>query len=182
MYENRQEIFIVVQQFAQFGTDTKVNAELFGKYIEFTGIFKQRRTRKEKTPPKARLQYRDIKQIFFGTHEDIKQADIPEYAQKMVKRFIGNRVDTAMDRVRGASVTANPRTVHFLVLCYRGKEQVDGLIMLKTQSRTALSFVNVVRHRSKLPIPEKDLEEEMAAENAEDEVEETMDETAEEET
>ncbi len=159
MYEELQEVFMVVQQFAQFGCDTRVSVTLYSKYIEFEGIYKNRGGRKQKTPPKARLQFRDIQQVFYGTHADIAAADIPEYAQKMVKRFVGNRVDTAMDRVRGASVTANPRTVHFFIICYRGKDQIDGLIILKTQSRTALGFVNMIRHRAKLPIPESDMAE-----------------------
>ncbi len=183
MYEELQEVFMVVQQFAQFGCDTKITVTLYSKYIEFEGIYKQRRGGKQKTPPKARLQFRDIQQVFYGTHADIAAADIPEYAQKTVKRFVGNRVDTAMDRVRGASVTANPRTVRFLIICYRGKDQIDGLIILKTQNQSALGFINMIRHRSKLPIPEEDLAEmpeDIPDDLPEDEAEEASDGTDEE--
>ncbi len=122
--------FYAIQQFGSFGKGTKLHCIFRKDYIEFRAPGKD--------GPAAKLEYRHIMEVLYGTKTELAQVDKSVYARAMLGKFLMGNIGAVagiVDSQRHGGTKQKQVIVRYLIIGYHGKSGKEELILLQTKDR-----------------------------------------------
>ncbi len=122
--------FYVMQEFGSFGKGTKLRCIFREDYIEFRAPGKD--------GPKAKLEYRHIIEVVYGTKSEIEQVEKSVLGRAIVgSLLLGNLGATAgmVSSLQHGGTKPKQVVVRYLVIGYHGKSGKEEFIILQSKDR-----------------------------------------------
>ncbi len=139
------ETFYVLREFANFGEGTKLNCILYDDYIQFKAP--------GKNGPTAKLYYRHILELLYGSKTQLVQANKSVLARAIIgQALLGNKTGAmigGMSAMQGGGKKTKQVTVYYLIIGYNGKDNKEKLILLQAKSyRVGKKYEDFIREKT----------------------------------
>ncbi|MCC8141630.1 MAG: hypothetical protein LIO56_03725 [Lachnospiraceae bacterium] len=120
------EQFYVMEQFASFGKGTKVRCIFYDDRIEFRASGKD--------APAAKLMYRHIMEVYYGTKTELKQVNKSPLARAMIGSLLYGKTG-AMAGIASSMQGKKSKQVivRGLIIGYNGHDMKEHFIALQTK-------------------------------------------------